>query len=300
MPTHGTVLALVGPTASGKTAVALDVARTRGDVEVVAVDAFTVYRGMDVGTAKPSADERAEVPHHMVDVLDPTDEVDVVWFQDRARAAIEDVAARGRVPLLVGGSGLYFRAVVDDLRFPPTDEAVRARLEQQWQGRAAQAHAEVARLDPDAASRIEPANLRRSVRALEVMELTGERFSSFAGAAHESIYPGLVVACLEPDRDPHRAAVAARAGRMVADGLVAELAAVRERFGALSTTAAQGIGYGEAAAVLDGELDEADLADAVARRTWAYVRRQRAWFRGDPRCTPPTAPDEARERLATA
>lgn len=300
MPTDRTVLALVGPTASGKTAVALDVAAERGDVEVVAVDAFTLYRGLDVATAKPTPAERAAVPHHMVDVLEPTEEADVAWFQTEARAAVEDVAARGRTPLLVGGSGLYFRAVVDDLRFPPTDPDVRARIEARFAGDPAAAHAEVARVDPAAAERIEPGNLRRSVRALEVLELTGQPFSSFSGADHSSIYPGLVVTYLEPEPASHRATVRARAEAMVAAGLVDELATVRRRHGTLSATAAQGIGHAEAAAVLDGELDPADLVDAITRRTWAYARRQRQWFRRDPRCQPPSAPGRARGRLIDA
>jgi len=300
VPTERTVLALVGPTASGKTSVALEVAADRGDVEVVAVDAFTLYRGLDVATAKPTPAERAAVPHHMLDVLDPTEEADVSWFQAHARAAVADVAARGRTPLLVGGSGLYFRAVVDDLRFPPTDPDVRARIEGRWGDDPAGAHAEVARLDPEAAARIEPGNLRRSVRALEVIELTGEPFSSFAGAPYDALYPGLVVAYLEPDPEAHRAAVHARAAAMVRAGLVDELLRVRARYGALSTTAAQGIGHAEAAAVLDGELAIDELADAVGRRTWAYARRQRQWFRRDPRCEPARTPERARALLADA
>jgi tRNA dimethylallyltransferase len=280
--------------------VAGEVARRRGDVEVVAVDAFTLYRGLDIGTAKPSTEDRAAVPHHMVDVLDPTDAADVAWFQGAARAAIADVQERGRVPLLVGGSGLYFRAVVDDLRFPPTDPAVRAELEERWADDPVGAHAEVARQDPTAAARIEPGNLRRSVRALEVMQITGELFSAFATADRASIYPGLVVAYLEPDRALHRLAVQQRAEAMVAAGLVDELRALRRRWGALSSTAAQGIGYGEAGAVLDGELSIDDLADEVARRTWAYARRQRSWFRRDPRCQPPSSVDRAVDRFVAA
>ena len=300
MATDRTVLALVGPTASGKTAVALDVAADRGEVEIIAVDAFTLYRGLDVATAKPTAAERAAVAHHMVDVLDPTEEADVAWFQAHAREAVEGVVARGRTPLLVGGSGLYFRAVVDDLRFPPTDPDVRARIEARWADDPHGAHAEVARLDPGAAERIEPGNLRRSVRALEVIEVTGEPFSSFSGADHESIYPRLVVAYLEPEPEAHRATVQARAEQMVRAGLVDELARVRARFGALSATAAQGIGHAEAAAVLDGELAPDELADAVARRTWAYARRQRQWFRRDPRCQPARTPQDARALLGDA
>lgn len=293
------VLALVGPTASGKSGAAMQVARARGDVELVAVDAFTIYRGMDIGTAKPSPADRAEVPHHCIDLLDPTEDVDVAWFQQQARAAIADIHHRDRVPLLVGGSGLYFRAVVDDMRFPPHDPEVRTRLEQQWAGRAEAAHAAVAAADPDAAAKIEPGNLRRSVRALEVMELTGGRFSDYGDTPHASVVGDLGVTYLEPPTEVLRGRIQERAERMVARGLVEEVEAIRAHFGRLSTTAAQGIGYAEAAAVLDGELAAAELADRIAQRTWAYARRQRSWFRKDPRCADPVHDQAtARTRLA--
>ena len=292
------MLAVVGPTASGKSRAAMAFARQREGVEVVAVDAFTIYRGMDIGTAKPSAPDRAAVPHHCIDLLDPSDEVDVAWFQGVARAAIADVHGRGNLPLLVGGSGLYFRAVVDDLRFAPHDPELRTRLEQEWADRPEAAHAAVAARDPDAAARIEPNNLRRSIRALEVMELTGDLFSDYSDTPYRSVVGDLHVTYLEPPTAVTRQRIAERAQRMVEDGLVDEVAAIRATYGALSTTAAQGIGYAEAAAVLDGDLDEADLAGEIARRTWAYARRQRSWFRRDPRCSEPVpTPAAATEAL---
>lgn len=293
------VEAIVGPTGSGKSRLAMTRA-TDADppVEVVAVDAFTVYRGMDVGTAKPSPADRAAVPHHMVDVLDPDEDVTVAWFQREARAAIDAIRGRGHTPLLVGGSGLYFRAVVDDLRFPPTDPEVRARLEEEWAARPRAAWSSLESRDPDAAALIDPGNLRRTVRALEVMELTGERFSSFRDAWDtytSSRYPGLDVAYLEPPTSELRAAIRTRSEAMVAAGLLDEARDLRARFGALSATARQAIGYHEAFAVLDGDLPEDELAGAVADRTWAYARRQRSWFRRDPRCTP-TAPADVLSR----
>jgi tRNA dimethylallyltransferase len=286
-----TVLAIVGPTASGKSSAALQLARHRmagGDpVEVVAVDAFTVYRGMDLGTAKPSADERAEVRHHLVDVLDPDQELTVAAFQRQARAAVADILARGATPLLVGGSGLYWRAVVDDLRFPPTDAAVRTRLEARWASDHEGAHAALAAQDPDAAATIAPENHRRVVRALEVIELTGERFSAFREAwdRYDSVWPVLRVAYLDPPSEVLRDRIRARAEQMVARGLVAEAEALRAR-GPLSRTAAQAIGYAEAFAVLDGTAELAALPTAIATRTWRYAKRQRSWFRADPRCQP--------------
>lgn len=283
-------LAIVGPTASGKSQLALDVARHRiaagRPTEIVAIDAFTVYRGMDVGTAKPSADERRTVPHHLLDILDPRQDLTVAWFQQRARETIAEVRARGATPLLVGGSGLYWRAVVDDLRFPPTDPALRERLAATWQHDPDSAHAHLRARDPAAADRIDPANLRRTVRALEVLELTGTPFSAYADAwdQHRSIYPDLAVAFLEPPAEDLRAAIQARAQAMVTGGLLDEAARLAASDPPLSRTARQAIGYAEAFAVLDGTADPDDLAVRIASRTWRYARRQRSWFRADPRC----------------
>ena len=295
MTDPGAVRAVVGPTGAGKSALAMHLATGTvpdapdGPVEVVAVDAFTVYRGMDIGTAKPSAADRERVRHHMVDVLDPDADVTVAWFQAEARRAVADIHHRDATALLVGGSGLYFRAVVDDLQFPPTDPDVRALIEARWAADPRGAHAHLTEVDPAAAARIEPDNLRRSVRALEVRELTGQRFSAFATAwdDHTSIYPGLEVTYLEPPADTLRSAIHDRARTMVEHGLLDEVAELRRRFPAgLSTTARQAIGYGEAHDVLDGTADQADLADRIARRTWRFARRQRSWFRKDPRCAP--------------
>jgi tRNA dimethylallyltransferase len=290
----GSVLAVVGPTASGKSSLALEVARRRiaagHPTELVAIDAFTVYRRMDVGTAKPTDEERAEVAHHALDLREPWQELSVAGFQREARAAIADIHGRDATALLVGGSGLYFRAVVDDLRFPPTDPEVRARLEARWWDDPAAAHVHLADLDPSAAAGIDPANVRRTVRALEVIELTGERFSAYDDAwqRHESIYPGLEVGYLDPPDDELRHAIRRRVERMVDAGLLDEAAALRDDPRGVSRTAARGIGYAEAFAVLDGELAADDLVDRIVTRTWRYAKRQRSWFRADPRCEPTT------------
>ena len=176
-----THLALVGPTASGKSALGLEVARALGDVEIVSIDSMQIYRGMDVGTAKPTRAERERVPHHMVDVADPWDDWSVARFQAAAREAVADIEARGKRALLLGGTGLYVQAVVDDLRFPGEDLDRRAELATRVatpHGLAA-AYRELEAVDPIAASRIEPGNARRVVRALEVIATTGQPFSSF-------------------------------------------------------------------------------------------------------------------------
>lgn len=257
---------------------------------IVALDAFTVYRGMDVGTAKPSASERQDVSHHLVDVLDPCQELSVAEFQTLARAAIDEIHLRGATPLLVGGSGLYWRAVVDGLEFPPTDPATRARLESRYAEAPDQAHAELMARDPAAAGNIAAQNVRRSIRALEVMELTGRRFSEYATAwdRYEARYGGLKVAYLEPPSELLRERIRQRARTMVDGGLVEEAAGLRSTT-PLSRTAAQAIGYAEAFAVLDGDADADGLAERIATRTWKYARRQRSWFRADPRCAPCTS-----------
>jgi len=278
------VLALVGPTAAGKSALALATAARRGDVEVVAVDAFTVYRGMDVGTATPSAEDRRRVPHHLVDVLEPEQDCTVSWFQSAARAAVDDVLARGLVPLLVGGSGLYFRAVVDDLEFPPTDPEVRAAVTARVGGDPAVAHAALAVVDPAAAATMDPANLRRAVRALEVLELTGRPFSDWRTAWDEhrsSRYPGLRVVGVAWERAALVARIAERVTAMLAGGLVEECAALRGR--ALSRTARQAIGYGEVLDALDGGSTMAAAHERILVRTRRYATRQLRWFRSDPR-----------------
>lgn len=284
-PPTGRVVAIVGPTASGKSHLAMQLA-SDGDHEIVAVDAFTIYRGMDVGTAKPSATHRLSVPHHMLDIREPDQSMTVADFQVEARAAIDDVVGRGRTPLLVGGSGLYFRAVVDPLDFPPTDRGVRSALEEEWAGRAGEAHEHLQTVDPAAASRIEPENLRRTVRALEVLAITGRRFSAYRTDwdQHESVYD-LEVTYLEPPTADLRAAIDRRTCAMLVGGLVEEAADLRHAHPeGLSTTARQAIGYAEVFAHLAGDLAAEELHDAIARRTWQYARRQRSWFRRDPRC----------------
>jgi tRNA dimethylallyltransferase len=294
--TSGPVRAILGPTASGKSSLALEVVArlSARDVaaEIVAVDAFTIYRGMDIATATPSADDRRRARHHLVDVIEPSEEISVVRFRELARTAIAEVHARGAIALLVGGSGLYWRAAVDGLRFPPTDSAVRARIEERAVQDADALYAELVAVDPEAARIISARNVRRVVRALEVIELTGETFSSFDDAwqRYESIYPDLEVAYLEPPTDELRRRIDARAATMVDAGLLDEARALAAM--PRSRTAASAIGYAEADAVNAGTLPREQLATRIADRTWRYARRQRSWFRADPRCAPVRTPDE--------
>lgn len=274
------VCALVGPTAVGKTTVALRVAESLG-AEIVSVDSMQVYRGMDIGTDKATAEMRARVPHHLLDLYEPDHELTVAEFQRMAHEAIEDIAARGRVPLLVGGSGLYFRAVVDDLDFPPRSVELRTSLEGRAEELGAEVlHEQLRELDPVAASRMEPNNARRIIRALEVIELTGRPFSAnTAWERYESRYD-LRVAGLQRPRDELYQRIAERVDLMLQRGLIEE---VRGLAGVgMSTTARQALGYKQ---ILDASRDQIDEAvrDEIVRATKRFARRQLSWFRADPR-----------------
>jgi tRNA dimethylallyltransferase len=272
-------LALVGCTATGKSACALAIARNLGDVEIISLDSMQVYRGLDIGTAKPTPAERAEVPHHLIDVADPADDWSVRETQRAAVQAIVEIEARGGRALLVGGTGLYVRAVVDALDVPPTDANVRAALD----ARADDLYTELQRLDPVAASRIEPDNRRRTVRALEVIEITGRRFSSYGpGLAHygpPAIDVQLVGLALDGDTLHRR--IAERFVAMREQGLVEEVRAFTPQ--PLSRTARQAIGYKEVIAYLDGGMTLDDAFELAVRRTRQFARRQRVWFARDPR-----------------
>jgi tRNA dimethylallyltransferase len=288
-----------GERAAREREVAGSAARVEGDVEIVSVDSMLVYRGMDIGTAKPTPEERARVPHHLVDLVDPGEEFSVARFQPLARAAIAEVLGRGRPPLLVGGSGLYFQAVVDDFVFPPTDPAVRSRLEAEAaQVGLPELYRRLAAADPPAAARIQPGNLRRTVRALEVMELTGRPFSSFRAAmdAPVSRYR-LTVLGLDPGPELLRARVAERVAAMAEAGLVEEVRRLAER--PLSRTARQALGYKELLDAMEQGTPVAEALEAVVRRTRTYARRQLAWFRRDPRVRWSTLPPGP-ERVAWA
>lgn len=277
------VVAIVGPTASGKSALAIDVAGLlRG--EVVNADAFQLYRGMDLGTAKPTADERRGVPHHLLDVLSIDQDATVAGYQRRAAAVLTDIAARGRRAVLAGGSGLYVRAVLDGLEIPPTDRAVRDRLEGELARLGAPAlHARLASRDPAAASAILASNGRRVVRALEVNEVTGGPFRATLPNGAYAV-PAVQVGLAVP-RDVLDRRIAARVERMWRDGLVEEVRAL-ERAGLRTTrTAARALGYAQILRMLAGELNEQEAkADTIAS-TRRFARRQESWFRRDPRVT---------------
>ncbi|WP_345038650.1 tRNA (adenosine(37)-N6)-dimethylallyltransferase MiaA [Georgenia daeguensis] len=279
------VLAVVGMTATGKSALALDLAEALGGpdaVEIVNADAMQLYRGMDVGTAKLPPGERRGVVHHQLDVLDVTEEARVAAYQEAARADIAAVRGRGKVPVLVGGSGLYLRAVLDHLDFPGTDPAVRAELEE----RAARLgtrplHDELAARDPEAAARIDPRNTRRVVRALEVIALTGRPYSA---SLPEHVYAvpavQLAIAVPRPELD---ARIAARTEQMMAQGLLEETERLLGQGLSEGVTARRAVGYAQAADVLAGRMTKEEAVSAISVATRQLARRQEKWFRRDPR-----------------
>ncbi|GAA4791593.1 tRNA (adenosine(37)-N6)-dimethylallyltransferase MiaA [Actinomycetospora chlora] len=275
-------IALVGPTATGKSDLALDLA-TAVDGEVVNADAMQLYRGMDVGTAKLPVAARRGVPHHLLDVLDVTETATVAAYQRDARAAVDAIRARGRVPLVVGGSGLYVQAVLDDLAFPGTDPAVRARLDAELAavGPAAM-HARLRERDPDAARDILASNGRRIVRALEVVELTGRPFAASLPRPGRPRHDALLVG-LDRDTEVLDVRIAARVDGMLAAGLVDEVRRLAGQGLREGVTASRAVGYREVLEHLDGAIDLDEAARRTVVATRRLVRRQRSWFRRDGR-----------------
>jgi len=274
------ILAIVGATGTGKSALSLDVAeRLAADgirAEVVNADAMQLYRGMDIGTAKLPLAERRGIPHHLLDVLDPREEASVAAYQGQARSVIERIAARGAVPILVGGSGLYVSSVVHDFRFPGTDPGIRAPLEAELAERGPGAlHLRLRDADPAAAEAIGPHNGRRLVRALEVVQITGAPFGSGLAAERTAWRPTLTIG-LRTERATLVERLDRRVEGMWGDGLVAEVAALRPA--GFGTTASRAIGYAQALAQLDGALDEAEAIAQTAALTRRYARRQVSWF----------------------
>ncbi len=275
------VIAVVGPTAAGKSALSLRLAQALG-AEVVNADSMQLYRGMDIGTAKLPVGERGGVPHHLLDIWEVTRAASVSEYQRLARQAIAGIHARGKIPIVVGGSGLYVRAVIDNLDFPGTDPRLRDRLEGELaEIGAAALHARLARLDPAAAAAILPGNGRRIVRALEVLALSGRPFSATL-PGYESVYDAVQIGLYLP-RPQLDERIARRVSLMWQAGFVAEvrgLAAAGLRSG---RTASRALGYAQVLRFLDGEWSQEQAAAETVRATRRFARRQESWFRRDPR-----------------
>jgi tRNA dimethylallyltransferase len=274
------VAAIVGPTAVGKSSIGLEVAKAL-DAEIVSVDSMQVYRGMDVGTDKPTPEMQARIPHHLLDVFPASHELTVSEFQSHARAAVADIAGRDRLPLLVGGSGLYFRAVVDDLRFPPRSPRLRRELEEEAEAQGAEAlHARLAEVDPKAAARIETSNARRTVRALEVIELTGRPFSeNDSWERYDSLYE-LAVAGLERHRAVLYDRIEWRVSEMLREGLIDEVRRLEQA--GMSRPASQALGYRQVLKT-GAQTSDVSVRGEIVAATKRFARRQESWFRADPR-----------------
>ncbi|MFI6272069.1 tRNA (adenosine(37)-N6)-dimethylallyltransferase MiaA [Micromonospora zamorensis] len=277
----GTVVAVVGPTAAGKSALSIALAHAL-DGEVVNADSMQLYRGMDIGTAKLTVAERDGVPHHLLDIWDVTEPASVAEYQRLARAAVDDILSRGRVPLLVGGSGLYVRAVLERFEFPGTDAVLRERLERELaEVGPAPLYARLRAADPVAADGILPGNGRRIVRALEVIELTGAPFT--ASLPQPTPYYPSVQLGVDLDTGLLDERIALRVDRMWADGLVSETRELVGRGLPEGRTASRALGYQQVLRMLAGELTESQAHEETVRATRRFVRRQRSWFRRDPR-----------------
>lgn len=274
------VITVVGPTAAGKSALSIALAHQLGG-EVINADSMQLYRGMDIGTAKLTATEREGVPHHLLDIWDVTVPAAVAEYQTLARAAIDDVLARGRVPLLVGGSGLYIRAVLEEFEFPGTDPEVRARLEAELAANGtAPLFERLKRWDPAAAGSILPTNGRRIVRALEVIELTGKPFTATLPAPVPH-YPSVQIG-VDRGTEALDERIATRVELMWAAGLLDEVRALIPQGLRDGRTAGRALGYQQALAEIDGAMSEEAAKEDTVRGTRRFVRRQRSWFKRDP------------------
>lgn len=275
-------VAVVGPTATGKSDLGLDLAERLGG-EIVNIDAMQQYRGMDIGTAKLPPDQRRGIPHHQLDVLDVTETATVANYQSSARADVEEIAARGAVPIIVGGSMMYVQSLLDDWSFPATDPTVRARWEAVLAERGvAGVHAELLKADPEAAATILPTDGRRMVRALEVVELTGRPFAASAPAIGEPRW-GTVILGVDRDTAELDERIGLRTRLMFDGGLVEEVLGLIEVGLREGVTAPRAIGYAQVLAALDGDYDMDEARERTLIGTRRYVRRQRSWFRRDQR-----------------
>jgi len=286
-----TALILTGPTGSGKTALGVALAERLG-AEIVAMDSMTLYRGMDIGTAKPTAEEQRGIRHHLIDVLEPWESASVAWWLERATACCREIAAHGKRPLFVGGTGLYLKALLHGLfAGPPADPELRERLSRTAEELGPQAlHDRLAQVDRQAAGRLHPNDRRRVIRALEVWALTGRSISSWqqewTQAAH---VPADRCLYLDLPREELHGRIDARVQQMIACGLVEEVRALRGLSRPLSREAAQALGYKEMFAHLDGQATLAETIVRIQTRSRNFAKRQLTWFRHIPECRPASA-----------
>jgi tRNA dimethylallyltransferase len=275
------VIVICGATATGKSDIAIEVAQELG-AEIINADSMQLYRGMDIGTAKLSLQERKGVPHHLLDVLDVKEDSTVAWYQEFARAAITDIHSRGKDAVIVGGTGLYIKAILDDLNFPDTDPQVRAKLEAEAEEfGSASLFARLELLDPPAALAIDRANIRRVIRALEVIEITGQPFTANLPREDSSRYPDALQFGLVMDRDHLRERIDLRVDRMWEAGFVDEVDRLIEAGIKSGSTAQRALGYSQLISFRDGLMSEEEAKEDTKRASRQYARRQETWFSRD-------------------
>jgi tRNA dimethylallyltransferase len=275
------VIVICGATATGKSDIAIDLAHELG-AEIINADSMQLYKGMDIGTAKLSIEERRGVPHHLLDVLDVKEDSTVAWYQERARAAITEIHSRGKDAVIVGGTGLYIKAILDDLNFPDTDPDIRAKLETEAAEFGSEyLFARLEQLDPAAALAIDRANIRRVIRALEVIEITGQPFTANLPREDSSRYPNAMQFGLVMDRDHLRERIDLRVDRMWEAGFVNEVDGLIEAGIKNGSTAQRALGYSQIISFRDGLMSEEDAKEDTKRASRQYARRQETWFSRD-------------------
>jgi len=277
------VIVICGATATGKSDIAIEVAQEIG-AEIINADSMQLYRGMDIGTAKLTVEERKGIPHHLLDVLDVSEDSTVAWYQEKARAAITEIHGRGKDAVIVGGTGLYVKAILDDLNFPDTDPEVRAKLETELaEFGAAALFTRLEELDPAAALAIDRANTRRVIRALEVIEITGMPFTANLPREDSSRYPDALQFGLVMDREHLRERIDQRVDRMWDAGFVDEVDRLIIQGIGNGSTAQRALGYAQIIAMRSGTMTEVEAKEDTKRASRQYARRQETWFSRDAR-----------------
>lgn len=277
------VIVICGATATGKSEIAIQIAQEL-DAEIINADSMQLYRGMDIGTAKLSLEEQQGIPHHLLDVLDVKEDSTVAWYQERARAAITEIHSRGKDAVIVGGTGLYIKAILDDLNFPDTNPEVRAKLEAEAEEfGSASLFARLEELDPAAALAIDRANTRRIIRALEVIEITGQPFTANLPREDSSRYPDAMQFGLVMDREHLRERIDLRVDRMWEAGFVDEVDRLITQGIKDGVTAQRALGYAQIIAMRDGTMTEEEAKEDTKRASRQYARRQETWFSRDAR-----------------
>ena len=291
------LIVICGATATGKSDLAVKLAQEIG-AEIINADSMQLYRGMDIGTAKASIEERQGIPHHMMDLLDVTEDANVAWYQENARAVISDIHARGKDAIIVGGTGLYIKAILDELNFPDTDPVVRAELELEFATKGiAPLFERLEKLDPVAALAIDKANSRRVIRALEVIKITGKPFTANLPREESSRYPHAKQFGLVMDRETLSERISVRVERMWEKGLVQEAENLLTAGIMRGTTAQRALGYAQVIAQIEGKVSQEEAQEETKRATRQYARRQETWFSRDERITWVSPTQNALERI---